>query len=76
MDLQKSSAVVLEEMEASDSPTVNAIQLESVCDNSTRSVSVSANLGSVRRMEKNTKYALNLANSLRGDGIEPLTLFI
>ena len=59
MDLQKSSAVVLEEKEASDSPTVNAIQLESVCDKSTRSVSVSANLGSDRRMEKNTKILLN-----------------
>ena len=59
MDLQKSSAVVLEEKEASDSTTVNAIQLESVCDIATRSVSVSANLGGVRRMEKNTKILLN-----------------
>ena len=55
MDLQKSSAVVLEEKEASGSTNVNAIQLESECDIATRSVSVSANLGSVRRMEKNTK---------------------
>ena len=56
MDLQKSSAVVLEEKEASDSPTVNVIQLESVCEKSSRSVSVSANFGD--RMEK-TKILLN-----------------
>ena len=59
MDLQKSSAVVLEEEEASDSPASSVIQLESVCDNSTRSVSVSANLGSDSKMEKNTKSLLN-----------------
>jgi hypothetical protein len=56
MDLQKSSAVVLEEEEASDSPASSVIQLESVCDNSTRSMSVSAYLGSDCKMEKNTSY--------------------
>ena len=65
MEKQNPSAVVLEEKEAPDTPTVKLTQSDSVCEKPTRSVSVSTNLGCEKGMENKQKVILNCRSCSR-----------